>query len=242
VFLHMVRLPFLIRPTPPENCVPDLYGRGYSDAPDVPYNTSLYTTQLALLMQHVGWSSACVAGVSMVSPRPTSAFNSSFTNAFCEGWWYRCRIHRLIPTSRLFRRSSLSGWAAPELRSTLPSSCPGQRLPIRRHARALIVPDACAGKQDGRGRSCAAQVSARLHPCDRVELPGRARPRARAQVRAARPAGTSEEGPRARCLGNLPTCNCLMNMLTRLLGDGGQLHPVPILRQSTGTHPGRTVH
>ncbi|KAJ7208800.1 alpha/beta-hydrolase [Mycena rebaudengoi] len=44
----------------------DLYGRGYSDAPySVPYDTGLYVTQLALLLQHVGWPKARVVGVSM---------------------------------------------------------------------------------------------------------------------------------------------------------------------------------
>ena len=44
----------------------DLYGRGYSDAPQRPYDTSLYVTQLALLMQHVRWEKAHIAGLSMV--------------------------------------------------------------------------------------------------------------------------------------------------------------------------------
>jgi hypothetical protein len=48
----------------------DLWGRGYSDAPDAKHDTALYTSQLALLMQHVGWASACIAGVSMVRPSP----------------------------------------------------------------------------------------------------------------------------------------------------------------------------
>lgn len=43
----------------------DLYGRGYTDAPDVVYDTNLYITQLALLMQHVRWDKAFIAGVSM---------------------------------------------------------------------------------------------------------------------------------------------------------------------------------
>ncbi|KIM77354.1 hypothetical protein PILCRDRAFT_76914 [Piloderma croceum F 1598] len=43
----------------------DLYGRGYSDAPQTVYDTSLYATQFALLMQHVGWERAGVVGVSM---------------------------------------------------------------------------------------------------------------------------------------------------------------------------------
>jgi pimeloyl-ACP methyl ester carboxylesterase len=44
----------------------DLYGRGYSDAPQTTYDTTLYVTQLALLMQHVKWEKAHVVGVSMV--------------------------------------------------------------------------------------------------------------------------------------------------------------------------------
>lgn len=44
----------------------DLYGRGYSEAPELTYDASLYATQLALLMQHVKWPKAYVAGVSMV--------------------------------------------------------------------------------------------------------------------------------------------------------------------------------
>ncbi|KZT29514.1 alpha/beta-hydrolase [Neolentinus lepideus HHB14362 ss-1] len=43
----------------------DLYGRGYSDAPQTTYDTALYTTQIALLMQHVRWEKAYVVGVSM---------------------------------------------------------------------------------------------------------------------------------------------------------------------------------
>ncbi|KAI0775860.1 alpha/beta-hydrolase [Trametes elegans] len=43
----------------------DLYGRGYSDAPQTTYDSNLYTTQLALLLQYVGWCKADVVGVSM---------------------------------------------------------------------------------------------------------------------------------------------------------------------------------
>ena len=43
----------------------DLYGRGYSDAPYTTYDARLYSTQLALLMQHVDWDKAVVVGVSM---------------------------------------------------------------------------------------------------------------------------------------------------------------------------------
>lgn len=44
----------------------DLYGRGYSDAPQTTYDSNLYITQLALLMQHVRWDNAHMVGVSMV--------------------------------------------------------------------------------------------------------------------------------------------------------------------------------
>jgi pimeloyl-ACP methyl ester carboxylesterase len=44
----------------------DLYGRGYSDAPQTTYDTSLYVIQLALLMQHIHWDQARLVGVSMV--------------------------------------------------------------------------------------------------------------------------------------------------------------------------------
>ncbi|KAJ7764693.1 alpha/beta-hydrolase [Mycena metata] len=44
----------------------DLYGRGYSDAPkNINYDAHLYVTQLALLMQHVGWERARLVGFSM---------------------------------------------------------------------------------------------------------------------------------------------------------------------------------
>ncbi|EIN11020.1 alpha/beta-hydrolase [Punctularia strigosozonata HHB-11173 SS5] len=46
----------------------DLLGRGYSSAPDATetsYTAALYATQLALLMQHIGWQKANIAGVSM---------------------------------------------------------------------------------------------------------------------------------------------------------------------------------
>jgi len=44
----------------------DLYGRGYTDAPDTVYDVNLYTIQTALLMQAVGWNKATIVGYSMV--------------------------------------------------------------------------------------------------------------------------------------------------------------------------------
>ncbi|ORZ24673.1 Alpha/Beta hydrolase protein [Absidia repens] len=43
----------------------DLWGRGYSEAPATYYDESLYVTQVALLLQKVGWDKADVVGVSL---------------------------------------------------------------------------------------------------------------------------------------------------------------------------------
>lgn len=55
----------------------DLYGRGFSDAPSTTYDSVLYTTQLALLMQYLGWQNANVVGVSM-GGAIASAFHADF--------------------------------------------------------------------------------------------------------------------------------------------------------------------
>lgn len=43
----------------------DLYGKGYSEAPKTHYYTSLFVTQLALLLQYLRWESAHIGGFSM---------------------------------------------------------------------------------------------------------------------------------------------------------------------------------
>ncbi|ORX61960.1 alpha/beta-hydrolase [Hesseltinella vesiculosa] len=43
----------------------DLWGRGYSEAPDTYYDDALYVTQVALLLQKVGWAKADVIGLSL---------------------------------------------------------------------------------------------------------------------------------------------------------------------------------
>ncbi len=43
----------------------DAYGRGYSDTPSVPYTSHLYTHQLRMLLDHVGWSRCLVLGYSL---------------------------------------------------------------------------------------------------------------------------------------------------------------------------------
>ncbi|KAI7903769.1 Alpha/Beta hydrolase protein [Cokeromyces recurvatus] len=50
----------------------DLYGRGYSDAPPVNYNEALYSSQLAMLLQKVGWSNTDVIGLSLGGAIATS--------------------------------------------------------------------------------------------------------------------------------------------------------------------------
>jgi len=56
----------------------DLYGRGWSDAlQGTPYDTNLYVTQLALLLQHVKWESTRLVGFSMGGPI-AAAFVATF--------------------------------------------------------------------------------------------------------------------------------------------------------------------
>ena len=55
----------------------DLYGRGYTDAPQTTYDVSLYVTQLALLLQYVGWDKADLAGISMVRLGPSARSRGS---------------------------------------------------------------------------------------------------------------------------------------------------------------------
>ncbi|KAK6978185.1 Alpha/Beta hydrolase protein [Favolaschia claudopus] len=56
----------------------DLYGRGYSDAPRATaYDAKLYVTQLALLLQHIGWAKTHLLGFSM-----GGAIAASFVAAF----------------------------------------------------------------------------------------------------------------------------------------------------------------
>lgn len=44
----------------------DLYGRGYSEAPEVPSDPNLYAVQLALLLQYIGWENTDIVGFSIV--------------------------------------------------------------------------------------------------------------------------------------------------------------------------------
>lgn len=43
----------------------DTWGRGYTQAPNATYDESLYTSQLAMLLQKVGWTKCDVIGVSL---------------------------------------------------------------------------------------------------------------------------------------------------------------------------------
>ena len=51
----------------------DLYGRGYSDAPDVKYNEALYVSQLSSLLLAVGWSRVTLVGYSLVRLRQSAS-------------------------------------------------------------------------------------------------------------------------------------------------------------------------
>lgn len=47
----------------------DIYGRGYTEAPSITetrYTSEMYVTQLALLMDHIGWEKAAIFGASVV--------------------------------------------------------------------------------------------------------------------------------------------------------------------------------
>ena len=43
----------------------DLYGRGYSDSPGTIYNDGLFISQLAMLIQKLGFENACILGYSL---------------------------------------------------------------------------------------------------------------------------------------------------------------------------------
>ena len=58
--------PDLIQKQAFESFRTDLYGKGYSEAPKLPCDAKLFTTQLALLMQYVRWDAAHIVGFSMV--------------------------------------------------------------------------------------------------------------------------------------------------------------------------------
>ena len=77
----------------------DLYGRGYSDAPQTTYDPTLYTTQLALLMQLIRWDKAIVCGVSMVGGFTFSGVRWGWLMT-STGRRYRRSFHRTVPSSR----------------------------------------------------------------------------------------------------------------------------------------------
>eukprot|EP00732_Lithocolla_globosa_P000689 Lithocolla_globosa_v1_NODE_256_length_4785_cov_62.877137.p1 type:complete len:333 gc:universal NODE_256_length_4785_cov_62.877137:2091-3089(+) len=60
----------------------DLYGRGYSDSPDVAYDKELYCSQLALLTKRLGWDKFILFGFSLgggISVAYASMFPESLT-------------------------------------------------------------------------------------------------------------------------------------------------------------------
>jgi len=66
------------------NLLKDLYGRGYSDAPQTTYDVNLYTMQLALLMQYLKWDKAHIVGLSM-GGGIAAAFVAQFPHLVDEG-------------------------------------------------------------------------------------------------------------------------------------------------------------
>ncbi len=73
----------------------DLYGRGYSDSPGTNHDEALFTTQLALVMDHVGWHSAVIVGKSL-----GGAIAASFASYFPQ------RTEKLILVAPAVRQSS----------------------------------------------------------------------------------------------------------------------------------------
>ncbi|KAI9480693.1 MAG: Alpha/Beta hydrolase protein [Benjaminiella poitrasii] len=57
----------------------DIWGRGYTQAPPISYDEALYTSQLAMLLQKVGWTKTDVIGVSL-----GGAIATSFTAYYPE--------------------------------------------------------------------------------------------------------------------------------------------------------------
>ncbi|BFZ53983.1 hypothetical protein PYCC9005_001014 [Savitreella phatthalungensis] len=43
----------------------DLFGRGYTDSPDVPHDDRLYVTQLLIVLRHLGWDRCSLVGYSL---------------------------------------------------------------------------------------------------------------------------------------------------------------------------------
>lgn len=104
--------------------ISDLYGRGYSDAPQATYDTSLYVTQLALLMQYIGWDKANIVGVSMVRSLCISLLDSicySYLHGLLHGRWRGCPIF----VSRVVALLQL-------LATNFPTSLPADSLSLHR--------------------------------------------------------------------------------------------------------------
>ncbi|KAK0207113.1 Alpha/Beta hydrolase protein [Desarmillaria ectypa] len=109
----------------------DLYGRGYTDAPQTTYNTQLYTTQLALLMQHVKWDKAIVVGVSM-GGGIAGAFTAHFPH-LVDGKVILIASAGIIESSDLPR--TLKFMSSPMIQSVTSST------PVRKYLQKLILTD-----------------------------------------------------------------------------------------------------
>lgn len=58
-------------------CTFDLFGRGYSDSPDLPHDERLYTSQILCVLQNLGWTKVSLIGYSLGGGL-VSAFASYF--------------------------------------------------------------------------------------------------------------------------------------------------------------------
>lgn len=66
-------------------CTFDLFGRGYSDSPDLPHDERLFNSQILCILQNIGWTKSSVIGYSL-----GGGIASSFAS------WFPNSIERLI--------------------------------------------------------------------------------------------------------------------------------------------------
>lgn len=66
-------------------CTFDLFGRGYSDSPDLPHDERLFNSQILCVLQNIGWTKSTVIGYSL-----GGGIASSFAS------WFPQSIERLI--------------------------------------------------------------------------------------------------------------------------------------------------
>jgi len=112
----------------------DLYGKGYTRAPQTTYNTYLFVTQLALLMQYVKWDSANIVGFSM---------GGAVTAGFAASFPHLAKKLVFISSGGMPRRDGTTGPALPTNVNPIPSmtelrELQGQVLPGYKEAISSI--------------------------------------------------------------------------------------------------------